>query len=202
MDIIDISRDILSCEVYPGDPKPEAEPIEEISKGAHCNLTVLHTCVHTGTHVDAPLHFIDGGTDIASLPLSPFIGPCTVIEVKSGMITGETIDASFPKHCERLLIKGNSNAFFMDSSAEALADSGTLLVGTDALSVGCHGEQAKTHKAFLSNGVNILEGLDLTDVAPGNYFLFAPPIKTGGIEGAPCRAILVNDYIFWSKKSN
>lgn len=201
MNIIDISRNMLSCEVYPGDPKPEAEQVSAIGEYSDCNLTVLHACVHTGTHVDAPLHFVEGGASIEQLALEPFIGPCTVIEVKPGLITGEYIDRYFPKDCSRLLIKGGGRAFFMDSSALSLLDCGLTLIGTDALSVGCKGNQTKPHRAFLANGVAVLEGLDLENVKPGNYFLFAAPIKLGGLEGAPARAVLVEDYIFWAKKS-
>lgn len=202
MKIIDISKNLLTCEVYPGDPKPEAEQISVIGEQSDCNLSVLHTCVHTGTHVDAPLHFIEGGASIEQLPLEPYIGPCTVIAVKAGIITGEYVDKFFPKKCERLLIKGNGRAFFMDSSAEELMDMGVRLIGTDALSVGCKGNQTKPHRAFLSNGVAVLENLDLSEVAPGNYFLFAPPVKLDGMEGAPARAVLIDDHIFWAQKSN
>lgn len=202
MKIIDISKNLLSCEVYPGDPKPEAEQISVIGAQSDCNLSVLHACVHTGTHVDAPLHFIDGGDSIEKLPLEAYIGPCTVIKVKSGIITGEYIDRYFPKNCERLLIKGGGRAYFMDSSAEELVDMGIKLIGTDALSIGCKGNQTKPHRAFLSNGIAVLEGLELGEVSPGEYYLFAPPVKLDGMEGAPARAVLIDDHIFWAKKNN
>ena len=202
MKIIDISKSLLSCEVYPGDPKPEAEQISVIGPQSDCNLSVLHTCVHTGTHVDAPLHFIDGGASVEKLPLEPYIGPCTVIKVKAGIITGEYVDRFFPKNCERLLIKGDGKAFFMDSSAEGLVDLGVKLIGTDALSVGCKGNQTKPHMAFLTNGVAVLENIDLSEVEPGDYFLVAAPVKLDGMEGAPARAMLIDDHIFWSRKTN
>lgn len=201
MKIIDISKNLLSCEVYPGDPKPEAEQISVIGTQSDCNLSVLHTCVHTGTHIDAPLHFIEGGDSIEKLPLGPYIGPCTVVKVKAGIITGEYVDRYFPKNCERLLIKGGGRAFFMDSSAEELAYTGVKLIGTDALSVGCKGNQTKPHRAFLTNGVAVLEGLDLSEVEPGEYYLFAPPVKLDGMEGAPARAVLIDDHIFWARKA-
>lgn len=200
MKLIDISRNFFGGEVYPGDPKPEAEQISEIGQDSECNLSVIHACAHTGTHVDAPLHFLAQGDTIESLPLDAFIGPCTVIQVPSGVITGEYVDRYFPKKCERLLIKGGGKAFFMDSSAQELSDRGLILIGTDSLSVGCKGNQTGPHKAFLQNSVAILEGLDLSDVKPGNYFLFAPPVCFNGLEGAPARAVLIEDYIFWSGK--
>lgn len=199
MEIIDISRKFFQSDVYPGDPKPEAEILSEIGENSDCNLTAVHACSHTATHADAPLHFVDGGKAIDELPLEPFIGPCRVIEVPDGVITGEYVDKYFPKKCERLLIKGNGKAFFMDSSAQELADRGLLLIGTDSLSVGCKGNQTGPHKAFLLGGVSVLEGLDLSKVNAGEYFLIAPPVCYDGLEGAPVRAVLVSDHIFWSK---
>lgn len=198
MKIIDISKRFFDCEIYPGDPRPEAETVDEIG-GDDCTYTVVHAGAHTGTHADAPLHFIPKGKTIDKIPLEPFIGPCTVIKVPSGVITGDYVDRNFPLHCSRLLIKGEGRAFFMDSSAQELADRGLLLIGTDALSVGSKGNEAAPHKAFLQEDIAILEGLDLSEVEPGEYFLFAPPVNYNGLEAAPVRAVLISDYIFWSK---
>ena len=199
MKIIDISRKFFQTEIYPGDPEPTVEQICEIGENSECNLSVVRACVHTGTHADAPLHFISGGDSIDSLPLDAFVGPCRVIEVPEGVITGEYVDKYFPEECERLLIKGNGKAFFMDSSAQELAQRNLRLIGTDSLSVGCKGNQTGPHKAFLGGGVAVLEGLDLSKVKAGNYFLFAPPVLFDGLEGAPVRAVLIEDYVFWSK---
>lgn len=199
MKIIDITKKFFSSEVYPGDPKPEAERFAEIGKDSECNLTVVHACVHNGTHADAPFHFLPDGMTIDEMPLEAYIGECTVIEVPDGVITGEYVDRHFPKNCKRLLIKSGGKAFFMDSSAQELADRGLLLIGTDSLSVGCKGNQVGPHRVFLSEGVAILEGLDLSEVTEGEYFLFAAPVPYEGLDGAPVRAVLVSDYIFWSK---
>ncbi|MBR4858756.1 MAG: cyclase family protein [Clostridia bacterium] len=198
MKLIDISRKFFGGEVYPGDPLPEAEQICEIGEASGCNLSVIHACVHNATHVDAPLHFISDGDAIENLPIESFIGPCTVMQVPEGVITGDYVDRCFPKKCGRLLIKGGGKAFFMDSSAQELAERGLILIGTDSLSVGCKGNQTGPHKAFLQNNVAVLEGLDLSRVQPGEYFLFAPPVCYNGLEGAPARAVLIEDYIFWS----
>ena len=198
MKIIDISRDLLNTQVYPGDPEPKSEFVNIIGENSECNLSTLFTCVHTGTHADAPLHFIDGGDPIDKLPLEPFVGPCKVIEVPHGAITGEYVNEYFPTDCERLLIKGDGKAFFMGSAAEEAAALGIRLLGTDSMSVGTKGAQVEPHRAFLSADIAVLEGLDLSDVEPGDYFLFAPPIKLGKLEGAPTRAVLISDYIFWS----
>lgn len=198
MKIIDISREFFSCDIYPGDPEPRAERLASVGKDGDCNISAVHACTHTGTHADAPLHFLDGGTPIDGMPLDAFIGPCTVLEVPKGVITGEYVDRFFPKKCKRLLIKGGGRAFFMDSSAEELASRGLLLIGTDSLSVGCKGNETAPHKAFLQGGTAILENLNLTDVKSGEYFLFAPPVLYDGLEAAPVRAVLIEDYIFWS----
>ncbi len=197
MNIIDISRTLLKTIEYPGDPKSRHEQVRTIENGG-CNLSAVYACVHTGTHADAPCHFIDGGETIDEADLSKFIGPCTVIEVPQGVISGEYVNKFFPKNCERLLIKGNGLCHFMDSAAYETVELGVKLVGTDADSVGRAGDQTEPHRAFLRNGVAILEGLDLRNVEPGNYFLMAAPVKMGAIDGAPVRAVLVDDYILWN----
>lgn len=199
MKIIDISREFFSGEVYPGDPEPIVRRLAAIGEKSACNISAVHACVHNGTHADAPLHFVQGGDSVDKLPLEDFIGPCTVLNVPQGVITGEYVDRFFPKDCQRILIKGGGRAFFMDSAAEELADRGLRLIGTDSLSVGCKGNEAAPHKAFLNGGVSILEGLNLSDAKPGNYFLFAPPVLYNGLEGAPVRAVLIEDYVFWSR---
>ena len=197
MNIIDISRTLLKTIEYPGDPKTRHEQVRTIENGG-CNLSAVYSCVHTGTHADAPCHFIDGGETIEEADLNKFIGPCTVIEVPQGVISGEYVNRYFPKDCERLLIKGNCLCHFMDSESYEAVELGIKLIGTDADSVGRAGDQTEPHRAFLRNGVAILEGLDLRKVAPGNYFLMAAPVKMGEIDGAPVRAVLVDDYILWN----
>ncbi|MEI6577969.1 MAG: cyclase family protein [Eubacteriales bacterium] len=201
MNYIDISRDLLSAPVYPGDPEPSVKQVMSIKGGDDCNLSTVYSCVHTGTHADAPLHFIEDGASIDTIDVNYFIGPCTVMDVREGVITGEYVNKHFPRKCERLLIKGNGQAFFMDSAADEAAALGIRLIGTDANSIGYKDNQIKPHKAFLSKGVAILEGLDLSEVTPGNYYLIAPPVKLGGLEGAPVRALLATEYIFWGGKT-
>ena len=201
MNIIDISRDVMQSEVYPGDPLPELKRLESISDDCCYNLSSVSMCLHTGTHVDAPLHFIDTGESVETLPLDAFIGECRVVEVCPGIITGEDAETLLPKGCQRLLIKGGGRAFFMDSAAEYIAQLGIKLIGTDSLSVGCEGNETEPHRAFLREGISILENLDLSEVRPGRYFLFAPPVKIEGAEAAPVRAVLISDFIFWSGKN-
>ena len=199
MNIIDISRPLLTTIEYPGDPETRLETVSSIKNGDSCNLSAVYACVHTATHADAPCHFLDGGETIEDADLYKYIGQCTVIEVPPGVITGEYVNSHFPKKCERLLIKGDSQSFFMESAAYEAVDTGIRLIGTDADSIGKTGNQIKPHKAFLGNGVAILENLDLSAVEPGDYFLIALPVKMGAIDGAPVRAVLIDDYVLWNK---
>lgn len=200
MHLIDITRDIMTADVYPGDPETVLERLQSVENGDDCSLSALHTSVHTGTHVDAPLHYFEDGFSVDAFPPDVFIGPCVVLEVKDSPITGEYVNERFPQAAERVLIKGGGEVTFMDSAAEEAAELPLRLVGTDAVSVGMPYNEIRTHKAFLRKGIAILEGLDLSAVSPGNYFLIALPMKIGGAEGAPVRAFLADDYIFWSQK--
>lgn len=198
MQIIDISKDITCCELYPGDPPVRLETVQTIADGCDCNLSAIYTGLHNGTHADAPLHFLDGGDSIEKADLRVFFGECHVIEVPPGAISGEYVNRFFPEKAERILVKSGGKAWFLESAAEELAFSGVRLIGTDALSVGTSGAQKETHTAFLRENVAILENLELEHVRPGRYFLAAQPLKIGGAEAAPVRAVLLADYVFWS----
>jgi len=198
MQIIDISRDITNCALYPGDPEVKLSVVSTLAGGGNCNLSAIYTGLHNGTHADAPLHFIEGGDSIEKADLSVFIGECHVIEVPAGPITGEYVNKYFPSDAKRILIKGSGKAWFMESGAEEVAFSGVKLIGTDSMSVGTHGAQTGPHVAFLRENVAVLENLDLGEVKPGKYFLLAQPLKIGGAEAAPVRAVLLADFIFWS----
>jgi len=199
MVILDISADIANCDIYPGDPPVKIETERSMGEGAECNLSAIYTGLHNGTHADAPLHFVEDGMTIDEMPLEKFIGECTVLDVPEGPITGDYVERKFPRNKERILIKSGGKAYFHETAATELAYMKIKLIGTDALSVGTAGAQSGTHRAFLREDIAILEGLNLGEVQPGEYFLMAQPLKIGGAEAAPVRAVLVADYIFWSK---
>ncbi|MBR2957744.1 MAG: cyclase family protein [Clostridia bacterium] len=199
MRIIDISRDIFTAEVYPGDPEPRLQRVERMEEGDDCNLAALYFCLHNGTHIDAPRHFIEDGMTAEELDLSRFIGECLVLEVPEGPINGDFIDENVPESCERLIVKSNGKAYFSQSGAFAAASTNLKLVGTDSNSVGIHGAQLAPHRAFLGANIPLLEGLDLEKVTPGKYFLVALPMKFSGVEATPTRAILISDFVFWGK---
>ena len=201
MKLIDISNDLLTAEVYEGDPVPELHAVKSIEAGDRYNLSALTAGLHNGTHMDAPLHFLSGGADVSKVPLDACIGPCRVLEVTPGVITGEVVENSFPRGCVRLLLKSGGRAFIHETAAQAMTYYGCRLVGTDALSIDPDYDQTgAAHVAFLRENVAVLEGLNLSAVRGGEYFLIAPPVKIGEAEAAFVRAVLIADYIFWSGK--
>ena len=192
MKIYDISRSLQSAEVYPGDPAPKLERVRTIGvDGSLYNLTTLFACCHNATHIDAPLHFIEGGATTEEIPLERLMGKCTVISA-SGILTGEHMDQILPYCAENVLFKGGGKAFLSASAAFALADAGINLVGTDAQSIAPPNEAARAHIELLQRDLVILEGLDLSAVPDGNYYLTVLPLKIEGVEGAPARAILIS----------
>lgn len=192
MKIIDISRELFSAKTYPGDPVPKRDIVRRIDMGDSCNLSGFYSCCHSATHIDAPLHFIDGGETIDRIDLTRCIGPCTVVEA-TGIITGEDIDRLPPETEKRILFKGNGTAFLSQSAAFAIAQAGFLLVGTDAQSIGPQNGEAEPHRELLGAKIPILEGLDLSAVQPGVYQLEALPLLLGGAEAAPARAVLIRE---------
>ncbi len=201
MKIIDISNDLLTAEVYEGDPIPEMKRVREISPDSYYNLSVLDACLHNGTHIDAPLHFVPDADSVDKLPLEKFIGPCKVIEVSEGIITGRLVEEYFPRDCKRVLIKSKGRAFIHCTGAEVMAHLGYGLVGTDGVTVEVPDSDGSTHRTLLNANIAILEGLNLENAKSGEYFLIAPPVKIGGAEASFTRAVLISDYIFWSSKN-
>lgn len=189
MKIIDISRELFSTPVYPGDPEPRRDLIRRMGMGDVCNLSGFYTGCHSATHVDAPRHFIEDGKTIEQVALSKYTGKCTVVPA-DGVITGADIDAITPNSEKIILFKGDGKAFLSQSAAFALAYAGITLVGTDAQSIETGDEEFPAHKQLLGEEIPILEGLNLSQVEPGNYRLFAFPLFLAGAEASPVRAVL------------
>ena len=191
--IIDISQEVLSCKVWPGDPEPEATRLYEIKKGDIINLTKFAMCAHNGTHVDAPLHFIEDGKSIDQMPLEPFVGDCYVAQ-HEGDITA--IDAENILHeaekagaAKRILIAGKATV--TAEAAEVFVKADIVLIGNESQTVGPENAPMQVHLILLGAGIVLLEGIVLKDVQPGKYFLSAAPLNIAGAEGAPCRACLI-----------
>ena len=191
--IIDISQELFSCRVYPGDPAPRRDVLSSIGDGADYNLTAFSMCAHNGTHVDAPCHFIPDGESIDRLPLERFVGPCWVSE-HEGTVTGQDAAAILEKArrggaARRILIAGRATV--SEAAAQVFAEQGVWLVGNESQTVGPEEAPKRVHEILLSRGVVLLEGLVLGNVAEGRYTLHAAPLKLGGSDGAPCRAYLI-----------
>jgi arylformamidase len=197
MEIFDVSVPIRTGMVtYPGDPEVALERASSIAAGATANLTRIDMGAHSGTHVDAPVHFLEGAAGAEALPLEALLGPCVVVEA-AGLTEADVVAA--PAGPERVLFKTpNSELWARDefperfarldgAGARVLIDRGVKLVGVDYLSVGDH----DAHRVLLGAGVVALEGLDLREIDPGEYFLVCAPLKLVGSDGAPARVLLV-----------
>lgn len=187
MKIYDITQELFSCRVYPGDTAPTLTAVSRIREGAECNLSDMTLCTHNGTHIDAPCHFLPEGDDIARLSPERFVGPCLLAEY-SGIVTAEDLLPILSHHPERLLLKGGLE--LTPDAAEAIADAGVRLLGVESQSVAPPHDPRTIHVILLRRDVILLEGLALDAVPPGGYFLSAAPLKLAGSDGAPCRALL------------
>jgi arylformamidase len=196
MIIYDISRELFSAPVYPGDKKPIATLSSSMEKGDLYNLTELSMCAHNGTHLDAPRHFVSDGISVAEVSLSKSVGSCYV--VSSDQAVGADQARKILKKAtecgldfaKKILLKGSADLLL--PGAEVFAEAGVDLVGCESISVGPENAPMAVHIALLSHNVVLLENLDLSQVNEGGYFLSAAPLKIAGLDGAPCRAILID----------
>ncbi len=172
--------------VWPGDPRPRIERIAALARGDAYNLSAMSVCLHTATHVDAPLHYLEGGAGVESMPLDAMTGPARVIALRGGDLSRHRI-----RRGERILFKTAQHGALTRAAAEHLAARGVRMVGIDALSIGPADEEGDdVHRILLGAGVWILEGIDLSSVKPGRYDLVALPLKIPGSDGAPARAMV------------
>ena len=190
MKLYDISQEVFSCAVYPGDPAPEKQLLSSTAAGDLYNLTAFSMCAHNGTHVDAPFHFLPEGKTVEQLPLEIFMGDCHVAR-REGDVTAADAAAILRSagDVRRILIAGNCTV--TEEAARVFAASGILLLGNESQSVGPEDAPMAVHCALLSRGIALLEGLVLTQVPEGRYFLCAAPLNLSGADGAPCRALLI-----------
>lgn len=191
--VIDISQEVLSCTVYPGDPAPELQRLSRMEDGALYNLSSFSMCAHNGTHIDAPAHFFKDGKTVGELDLSACVGDCYVIR-HAGMLSGEDAEAvcsaAADAGChDRILLSGKT--VVTEDAALVFVRRGVRLVGVDSQSVGPENAPMAVHKILLGADVILLEGLVLSHVPDGCYSLCAVPLNLGVCEGAPCRAVLI-----------
>jgi arylformamidase len=192
---------------WPGDPRVVLERVEKIENGSNANVSRLDMGVHTGTHVDAPYHFLPDGKSVEQLNLNLLSGRAYVLHLPEvDLITaGTLVAARIPPRTRRVLFKTRNSDYWArqeadfqtgfvgisPDGAEYLIRRGVKLVGVDYLSVAPYKQSRPTHEIFLSAGVVIVEGLDLSRVSQGRYTLYCLPLKLAGSDGAPARAILV-----------
>jgi arylformamidase len=210
MRIYDVSVPISAATpTYPGDPGVEIRQWAALANGDAANVSLLHFGAHTATHVDAPAHFIEGASKVDAMPLDTLLGPARVILIPDEVeaIKASHLSTQDIEGVTRVLFKTRNSAFWSDmavgfrkdftyleaDAARFLVQAGVRLVGMDYLSVEkFQAARHETHELLLSNGVVIVEGLDLREVAAGDYELICLPLKIAGGtgDGAPARAIL------------
>jgi arylformamidase len=209
MRIIDISLEITpDMAVWPGQDGVTLERRQKIEEGGNANVSYFGSSAHTGTHVDAPFHFLPDGQTVDLLSLDVLVGPVQVVQIASNIlvINQEVVeDLKLEPVVERVLFKTTNSAFWRrpdepfhqhfiaidESGAKALVERGIRLVGIDYLSIAPFKKSRPTHNVLLGAEMVILEGLNLSDVHAGKYMLYCLPLKLHGADGAPARAILV-----------
>jgi arylformamidase len=205
---IDVSLPVVDGMVHwEGDPGVEISYFASIAKGAPCNVSKITMSVHTGTHMDGPIHFMKDGRGLENLPLDAVIGPCRVLELQSKTsVSVEDLKPHNLRQGERILLKTSNSTkswamqpkfdrdfvYISREAAKYIADSGVRTIGVDYLSVGgFYKDGVETHHALLGPEVWIIEGLDLSKITPGHYELICLPIKIANrADGAPARALL------------
>lgn len=186
---------------WPGDPAYQFDAAARIADGASCNLSEIRMCTHTGTHCDAPWHFIDTGKTLDRVDLSVFMGEALVLDLSAVDVI---LAANLPQTRlpERILFKTRNSdrpadapfdpAFtaLEEDAAVRIAKDGVRLVGIDALSIAVKGKSGPVHRTLLGAGIIVVEGLRLAGVSPGMHEFIALPLPLSGADGAPCRALL------------
>jgi len=211
--IYDITVAISSeTPIYKGDPGVEITAFKAIANGATANVSQLAFGAHTGTHVDAPNHFIDGTKRVHELDPQKLMGLCRVVEIASDVIAIEPEHVGDIAGVERVLFKTRNSEFWSTpedgfradftyitpATATLLADSGVVLVGIDYLSIEKSGSPGRpVHVTLLQNEIVILEGVDLRNIEPGEYELICAPLKYDGAtgDGSPTRTFLIRNLI-------
>lgn len=208
MTIYDISLTISpDLPTWPGDPVLHLQRVSDVNTGDVATLTKIESTVHLGTHLDAPVHFLKGGSGVDALDLNVLIGPCRVIDLPDvSVVTAEALEqAEIPPDTTRLLIRTRNSGYWARgettfhtdfvgidrSGAEWIVARGICLIGIDYLSIAPYHDSAPTHEVLLIAGIVPIEGVNLSDIEPGDYHLICLPLKLKDCDGAPARAVLI-----------
>ena len=190
--IYDISQEVFSCAVYPGDPRPEKQIVYSTGAGDLYNLTSFAMCAHNGTHVDVPFHFLHNGKTVDQMDLSTFVGECYVARHEGDVIAADAEDIlKKADGAERVLIAGKATV--TAEAAEVFASGRIKLLGNEGQTIGPEDAPMQVHLILLRRGIALLEGIVLDEVPEGRYFLSAAPLNLSGADGAPCRAYLIQE---------
>jgi arylformamidase len=189
--IIDISQEIFTCAVYPGDPVPEKQTVYSTGAGDLYNLTSFAMGAQNGTHIDAPFQFLHNGKTVDRMDLAYFVGDCYVAR-HEGDVTATDAEEILKKAngAERILIAGKATV--TAEAAEVFAAGEIKLLGNEGQTVGPADAPMQVHLILLRQGIALLEGIVLAQIAEGHYFLSAAPLNLAGCDGAPCRALLID----------
>ncbi len=216
MKIIDISRTIHpDMEMYPGDTGPNITKVSGLDEGDSYNISRITLGTHTGTHVDPPLHVIPGGAGIDRLSMNTLVGSARVLDLSSINRPIESDDIGPLEAGKIILFKGgpgdsgdlsgsgylgcsggpgaSCGACLTAACARYLTDTGIKTIGTDAISIGAQDEEHEVHHTLLDAGIVVIEGLEMTDVKAGDYFLVCLPLKIANGDGGPARAVLIKE---------
>lgn len=193
--------------IWPGDTSLSVQRVEKIEDGDGANITQIKMSAHSGTHIDAPYHFLADGIRVDEIPLELLTGRVYVLDLPEvDLITASVVEgANIPPRTRRVLFKTRNSTFWsrnrsdfqedyvaLDAgAAQYLVDRGVKVVGVDYLSVAPYQATRPTHEILLKAGVVIIEGLDLSEVSQGRYTFYCLPLKLAGADGAPARVILV-----------
>ena len=191
--------------VYPGDPEPHVEHVHRIVEGKAANVSLLVLGSHTGTHVDAPYHFIEGGARLGDVSLDRMVGEALVLDMRGRAVVDRAAVADAPIRNGDIVLFHTDNSerwaqpgfqrdftYVTEDAAHELVARGVRAIGMDYLSIEQFGSRTfPVHQILLGAGVFVIEGLDLREADPGRYVLVCLPLKFPGIDGAPARAVLL-----------
>lgn len=191
MKIIDITRTLQEAPLYHEDEPAKIEAIKAMEQGDECNVSRFTGCVHLGTHADAFSHYQADGTTIDNMPLEHYCGKCRVLTVPSDTLIKLSDIKGRIAGSERIALRSGGSSYLCEQAAEYIAACGLKALLTDAISVAPSDNEASIHQLLNGGEVAVIENVVLDGVEDGDYLLFAFPVKYGGCDGAPVRAVLI-----------
>ncbi len=195
MTLFDITAELTAAPVSGDEPDTRLTRLLSMADGDRCNLTKLEMSLHSGTHLEAPFHYLNNGLTLSEMNLTSFLGECLVVACNglSNDLTGSDIEKLVPPGTKKVLFKTLGGCRISRSAAFALIRAGVQLVGIDSPSLSPDDDEETVHRELMMAGVALLEGLVLRHVQSGRYTLLALPLRIDGVEASPCRAVLLKN---------